>query len=187
MMVLKNICKSYDGKEVLKNISFSVNSGDRVYIMGKSGVGKTTLIRLLLGLESPDSGHLDGVPEKKAVVFQEDRLCPELSAITNISLACPNKKGEIIRILTSLGLSDSMNKPVCELSGGMKRRVAIARALMSDYDIILLDEPLKGLDAGTKSKACDVINRMTAGKTLILVTHDREDAELLNCRELKIF
>lgn len=186
MIELKNVSKSYGENRVLSDISLYVGDSDRLCIMGRSGIGKTTLLRLLTRLEKQDDGEIKNDFRNISVVFQEDRLCEELSALTNVTLVSKDKT-RARKLLSSLGLADSIERCVCELSGGMKRRVAIARALACDFDLLLLDEPFRGLDESTKKKVCAVLNEHTKGKALVLITHEREDAELLNCREFNIF
>ena len=116
-------------------------------LMGPSGIGKTTLLLLLLGLVSPDSGEITGLPEKVSVIFQEDRLCEDFSALSNVAMVLPRGGEETASaLLKALGLEEAMRQPVHTLSGGMKRRVAIARGLAADSPLLLMDEPFKGLD-----------------------------------------
>ncbi len=128
----------------------------------------------------PDSGSVTTL-HPQSVVFQEDRLLPGFSALTNLRLvAGRGRDKELLAILTALGLGDAGAKPVRDFSGGMKRRVAIARALMADYQLLLLDEPFKGLDAAARDRAARVIKDHAAGKTLVMVTHDPKEAGLLD-------
>ena len=153
-------------------------------IMGKSGRGKTTLLRIILGLEKYE-GNIQGIEKKKIVaVFQEDRLCENLSAVTNVSIVCGKNidKRTIKEELESIGLSGSVEKPVKELSGGMKRRVAIVRSIMADSDIVVFDEPFKGLDTETKKRVIAYIKKKLANKTSIIVTHNIDEALALNSK-----
>ena len=147
--------------------------------MGPSGCGKTTLLNLLMGLVPPDDGTISGVPAKKSAVFQEDRLCMCFSAVTNVRMVCSRKiTTEMIEShLATIGLKDSMHMPVLELSGGMQRRVAIVRAVLAESEIIFLDEPFKGLDAETKQSVMQYVKANTQGKTVVMVTHDEEEAK----------
>ncbi len=121
------------------------------------------------------------------MVFQEDRLCNDLNAITNIRIICGKKnngpKGitdsRIYDELEKAGLKGNEKYPVRELSGGMRRRIAIVRALMADYDILILDEPFAGLDWENKKRMADYIKEKSKGKTVILVTHDKAEAEIM--------
>lgn len=177
---VKNISKAFDGKEVLSSQSFSFPEGTITCVTGPSGCGKTTLLRILAGLEVPDSG----IVEKEgslAFVFQEDRLSENFNAVSNIRLVTgKNLPAEVIlQHLEEIGLKDYAQKPVREYSGGMKRRVAIARAICYDADILLMDEPFKGLDQSLKTKVMDYVKRHCDGKTIIYVTHDPSEAEYL--------
>jgi len=179
-IALCSVSKSYGKKIVLKDFSLSFPSGQTTCIMGKSGCGKTTLLSILMGFEKPDSGELLNMPKHIRSVFQEDRLCESFSAASNIRMATGKSAAEIEMHLSELELDGCGEKPVNTMSGGMKRRVAIARAVAADGDLLLLDEPLKGLDAKTKASVIEYLKRRTAGKTVILVTHDRTEADLLS-------
>ena len=176
---IRNLTKKYGKKEIFKNFSLEIETGKVTALMGKSGFGKTTLIRILMGLEKYDEGKITGLENQKiSTVFQEDRLCENLSAITNISIVC--EKETSIRELEKIGLKESQNKPVKTLSGGMKRRVAIIRCIMAKSDIIIFDEPLKGLDEITKKNVIRYLKEKIRGKTVIIVTHDIEEARQLD-------
>jgi len=148
--------------------------------MGKSGCGKTTLLSILMGFVEPDSGEVLNIPRHVRSVFQEDRLCEAFSAAANIHMATGKPMTEVVAHLTELGLGDCVKKPVVKMSGGMKRRVALARAVAADGDLLLLDEPLKGLDSETKATVMEYLKRRTVGRTVIMVTHDRVEADTLS-------
>lgn len=173
---LKNITKSFENKIVLNNINVEIAEHRITCIMGPSGIGKTTLINILMGLVKADVGVVEGLDGRKiAAVFQEDRLCEAIDAIKNVQLVCKKDISTKIRDEFKLvGLSDYENKPVYVLSGGMKRRVAIVRAIMAESDVIIMDEPFKGLDDESKYKVIDYIKNKTVGKTVIIITHDKE-------------
>lgn len=180
---ISNLTKKYGKKEIFKNFSLEIEAGKVTALMGKSGFGKTTLIRILMGLEKYDEGKITGLENQKiSTVFQEDRLCENLSAITNISIVCEKETSirEISAELEKIGLKESQNKPVKTLSGGMKRRVAIIRCIMAKSDIIIFDEPLKGLDEITKKNVINYLKEKIRGKTVIIVTHDIEEARQLD-------
>ncbi len=185
-IVISHLVKSYNGKVVLKDYSAVIDTNQITCILGPSGCGKTTLLHLMMGLIRPDSGSLSGIPEKKSAVFQEDRLCEPFSAIANIRLtapkSCPERTME--EHLSRVGLQGSMNVPVRELSGGMRRRVAIVRAVLATSDILFMDEPFKGLDAETKQTVIRYVKEQTAGKTVILVTHDPDEVEAVGGNRL---
>lgn len=181
-IIVDSLNKSFGEQEVLKNFSYQFREGKTTCIMGESGCGKTTLIRILLGLETKDSGTVSGVSYGKiSAVFQEYRLCENLSAAANIRFVCRRRlaDSEINEAFLRVHLDDANQKPVRFLSGGMKQRVAIVRALLADSECIFMDEPLKGLDEDTKRMTADYICEKAAGKTLIVVTHDVKDIELL--------
>ena len=184
-IVLQNVSKSYAGRQVLRDVSCRIREGAICAVLAPSGAGKTTLLRLILELEKPDSGVLSGIPAKKAALFQEDRLCPNLSVTANIRMAVPKaSKGEIQSILTELGLADSLTKPASALSGGMARRAALARALLSGGALMTLDEPFTGLDEENRLLAAKAILNHRRGRTTILVTHRHEDLELLGVEQI---
>ena len=187
-IVLKDVSKSFGENKVLDKFCAEIPYGARLCIMAPSGEGKTTLLNLILGLITVDSGEISGVPKNLSAVFQEDRLCESFTAVGNILAVCGDKKSinEINECLSLLGLEESINQKVSELSGGMKRRVAIARALMADGDLVVFDEPFKGLDDAMHKQTADVIMKYTKGKTLILSTHDSLDSQLLNAEILYI-
>lgn len=179
-IICTNLSKAFENQSVLQDFNHTFAAGTITCIIGESGCGKTTLLNLLAGLVKPDAGTIDGVPEKIAYVFQEDRLCEDFNAIANIRLVCGNmKKESIIQQLQEILPEENLFKPVGEYSGGMKRRVAIARAVCYDADCILLDEPFKGLDEELKNTVMDYVLKNAAGKTVICVTHDREEAAYL--------
>ena len=184
-IIVDNVSKSYGDQVVLKKLAFCFPEGRISCIMGPSGCGKTTLMRIRLGLEGADEGRVEGVPYGKiSAVFQEDRLCENVSAIRNLKLVSDKGEAELRREMEALWLGEAFGKPVRELSGGMKRRVAILRALLAPCACIMMDEPLKGLDEETKIVTADYIRKNAKEKTLIVITHDRQDLELLGADKL---
>ena len=180
---IENIDKSYADKQVLRRFSAQMEAGETVALLGPSGCGKTTLLKLIAGREKADSGRISGVPARIACVFQEDRLLPEFSVKRNLRFVTgPGAGKETEKLLAELGLGDSLHEKAKDLSGGMQRRVAIARALLFDAELLLLDEPFKGLDEKTKNLVMESVKKRTAGKTVILVTHDRSEAEFFDAR-----
>jgi len=201
MIKLSNITKTYDGKTVLDN--FSAEFGKGAYcVTGPSGTGKTTLLHIVLGLVKADAGsvtacHQSCPPDPAFVpavqptfsaVFQEDRLCENLSAVKNVALVCPKKfpKERIIEELRLVGLGDDLNKQTVFYSGGMKRRVAIVRALIMTADAIVMDEPFKGLDDKLKNDVIAYIKERVKDKIFIFVSHDRSDAAALNAELIEL-
>ncbi len=178
-MEVLTLCKSYDGKPVLYNVSFHLEAGGHYAVMGPSGSGKSTLLRLLMGLEKPDSGEVR-LPHgtRFSAVFQEDRLLEQMSACANVRLVSRATADQTEKLLLQLGIEQSsLQLPVRAYSGGMKRRVALCRALLAEYDVLLLDEPYKGLDEENRRRAMTIVQRETRGKTVVLVTHEPNEAE----------
>ena len=188
-MKIQHLCKSFDGKMVLDHVSLTLESGGTACLMAPSGRGKTTLLRCIAGLETPDSGQITDLPERIAYVFQEDRLCDGFSAVDNIRLVTGKAlgEGEIRRHLEELGLAGSLDQPVRELSGGMRRRVVISRAVCFGADLLLLDEPFKGLDDDARQQTADYILRHRGAAAILCVTHDREDAAALGGANIVTF
>ena len=197
---VKNLTKSFEGNQVLKDISFNVNRGDVVAIIGSSGSGKSTLLRCLIDLEQADGGTIlvddrallhDGVPvspkEKKKViapmgmVFQHFNLFPHLTVRENLQLA-PKlvkkmKQADMDtackKHLKQVGLSDKIDAMPKTLSGGEKQRVAIARALMMEPDVLLFDEPTSALDPELTGEVLSVMQELAEEHmTMLVVTHE---------------
>ena len=192
LIELKNIVKKYDNLIVFDQLNLQLRSNCTTAIMGKSGRGKTTLLRLLLNLEKPDSGEILGIESKLlSAVFQEDRLIDNLTIYQNICLPHMHKhsipsRSEVSSALAALDIDTDIDKKVNELSGGMKRRVSIIRAIMSLYDILILDEPFKGLDVKTKEITMQYVKSNTENKTVLLVTHDRTEIDFIGCKVIEI-
>lgn len=186
-IVLNHVSKFFGEKKIFEDFSMSFPAGKITGIMAPSGFGKTTLLRMLMGLCKPDKGEIWGIDRKKSAVFQEDRLCQNLSALTNIRLTNPKlTREEIERAMEAVGLDLCAGQPVRELSGGMKRRIAILRALLSEYEILFLDEPFKGLDQETKELVMADTKRRCQGKTVILVTHDMQELKAMEAQTVRL-
>lgn len=187
LLEVKNITKSFGNTVVLNDFSYKFDRG--VYVLSEpSGAGKTTLLRILCGLEVADSGTVSKSPQAKTVMmFQEDRLLENLSVRANIMLAIQahsqkqkqNARERITEALCAVGLEGTENKPVSELSGGQKRRVALLRTLFANADILLFDEPLKGLDEALKQQVIAFVKPFVESKVVIWVTHTPEEVKLL--------
>ncbi len=186
-VVVQDLTMRYGAQTVLSHFSHRFSAGRAHCVMGASGCGKTTLLRLIAGLETPESGRIAGV-ERPALLFQEDRLFPHLSARKNVALVLTGRDADARAgdALEALGLADSMGKPACELSGGMARRVAIARAVLYESELLLLDEPFRGLDEQTHRQTAEWVREHATGRTIIAVTHDRDDAGTLNADVLEM-
>lgn len=181
MITIDRLTLSYGSQQVLKDCSLQVEAGSRVALMGPSGCGKTSLINVIAGLLTPDSGKVS-VNGKVSYVFQEPALFPWLTAVDNINVVLsdgPETLPRAEQLLEAVGLSDCRDKYPHQLSGGQKQRIAICRALAYGGDILLLDEPLKGLDADTRDQVSALLRQEWTGKTLLLVTHDPSEAQSL--------
>lgn len=186
-ILIEHISKSYGETVVFRDFSARLPLGETSVITGVSGSGKTTLLRLILGLEMPDEGAITGVPARRAAVFQEDRLCPQLTALENVLLIAGRKREREARdMLARLGLGKSLAVPAAELSGGMRRRCALARALCAEFDLLALDEPFKGLDEANRRAAMDAVHALPGDKTVLLVTHDAVEAEFFGGNRLSV-
>jgi NitT/TauT family transport system ATP-binding protein len=173
-IAVSGLYKNFGSKPVLRDFSAVFPEGALTCIMGPSGCGKTTLLRILMGLERADGGSVTGVPRRISAVFQEDRLCEGFTAVSNIRFVTGHgvSTEEIERHLRALGLEGSLYAPVRELSGGMRRRVALARAVLARREALFLDEAFKGLDEETRRTAVAYMREHTAGRTVVMVTHD---------------
>jgi phospholipid/cholesterol/gamma-HCH transport system ATP-binding protein len=204
MIEFKNVTKSFNDDVVLKNISFTITRGETKIILGASGSGKSTILRLILGLIRPDSGEIlvDGqditrMPERELVqvrhkigmVFQEGALFDSLSVRENVGYRLYEESTmneeeielPIRRLLGFVGLEDAIDKMPAELSGGMKRRVGIARALVGTPNLVLYDEPTAGLDPVISRTIIELIIKLRdlEGVTSVCVTHDLRAVEII--------
>ena len=166
-MKVSNLCFSYDNRTVFENYSVEIGEGITC-LMGASGLGKTTLLKLLAGLLSPEKGIVDIDGRKVSFMFQEDRLLPWLSARDNVLLVTDRER--------------ETDELLCEL--GMARRVALARCLMFEADLLLMDEPFKGMDSDLIIKVAEIIKRQN--KTAIISTHSLEEAKALDAEVITL-
>ena len=174
-VVLKNVSFDYPGKSIFKDFSQEFENGIFYSVSAASGKGKTTLFRLISGLEKPLDGTVS-VSGKVSYMFQENRLFPTLSVMENVLLTSDGKS-DAKKILKHLEIFEEKDALPKELSGGQKRRVALARALLAPFDNLLLDEPFTGLDPEIRDKAIGLICEMCKDKTLISATHDKDERE----------
>ncbi len=192
---VKDLCKMYEGQQVLKNISFEVKKGEFLAVLGLSGCGKTTLLRILIGLEKQDSGTIqkDGQeisalrPDQRGmgIIFQNYALFPNMTVLQNVEYALKLRKEmagkaeEIAkRTLDMIGMSEHLDKKPRQLSGGQQQRVAIARTLALNPDVILLDEPISALDVTNREIMKRELKEIQKkfGSTMIFITHEQEEA-----------
>lgn len=165
-------------RAVLREFSLEVPSGGRVCLTGASGQGKTTALRLLMGLERPWSGTVT-LPEgiRLAAVFQEDRLLPWKTVLENAALFGGQEAAR--HWLTAVGLDECQDALPETLSGGMRRRAALARALAHPFDVLVLDEALTGLDEAARERCLAAIDAAVGPRTLVMACHERREAEAL--------
>lgn len=182
MLKLTGISHSYGDHTVLQNQSLTLLPGQRLAVMGPSGRGKTTLLRIALGLLKPTSGSVENTFRKTAAVFQEPRLLPWRTALENVNLVLGDGKNSLDiarRYLRKVNLSDAENKHPRELSGGMQQRVAVARALAAEGDLLVLDEPFKAMDEALRNQIIALVAQTDAA--VLLVTHEEAEARALGC------
>ena len=204
MLEIKDLKKSFDGRQILNGVDLTVEDGEILSIVGPSGAGKTTLLRCITGLESADSGTflIDGQPFDPqgtdaviGVVFQDFNLFPHLSVLENITLAPTmvlkqskdeaNKKAA--ELLEELGLTGLGDHYPFQLSGGQKQRVAIARALAMNPRILCYDEPTSALDPNLRDEVANLLLSLKKeGMTQLVVTHDMDFAEKIADKILKV-
>lgn len=178
MIEFNNISIAFDNKTVFNNFSLALPNKGVICLFGPSGCGKTTLLNLIAGLLKPQKGSLKGTEHKTvSYVFQSPRLLPWQNVADNIRLVknCGDEK--LAELLKIIDMPDEANAMPDELSGGMKQRVSIARALNYDGDILLLDEPMNGLDAELASQLWKYILQQYKEKLIIFITHNRIEAE----------
>ncbi len=180
MIKISELNFSYGENTILKDFSCELKSGERVCISAVSGRGKTTLLKIICGLLNEYSGQVEINAEKLSVVFQDDVLLPWYTALENIAVVSNIQRAEFW--LSRFNLADSADKYPYELSGGMKRRVALCRALAYDGDILVLDEPFKGLDDELKRQIIEIIKEQYKDRLIIFTSHDKAETDMLATR-----
>ena len=189
MLELKNLSFSYQSHPVIHDLSFQFPQSGIFVLMGPSGGGKTTLFRLISGLEKPQNGSIRSTHQRLAFAFQEPRLIPWMTCAENVAFVLSQQKSDrdnVSQLLRDMELEEFENAYPSALSGGMKQRLSLCRALATNADLLLLDEPFSGLDAALKKRlAPHIIAANPRGLTLI-VTHDERDAELLGASILTL-
>ena len=181
MLTIDHLTKQFGEKTLFRDLCLTVD-GPAV-LWAPSGWGKTTLLRILMGLDTPTAGRVRGVG-RAAAVFQEDRLCPQLTALQNVTLVLPGSekqyKEQIGADFQQLGMdAAALALPAARLSGGQKRRTALLRALWAPSDTLLLDEPFTGMDPDTLAAAAALLRTRCGTEPVLLATHDREAIRLL--------
>ena len=186
MLELQNLSLSFGEKEVFSGLNLRLAAGERLAVMGPSGCGKTSLLRVAAGLLPPTGGTVRRGTERVAVSFQEPRLLPWRTAAENVNLVLSDRRATLPAAqewLMRLGLdaADAKEYPAA-LSGGMQQRVALARALAQASELLLLDEPFSALDEALRAQVIARISDCASGAAILLVTHERAEAEALGCR-----
>lgn len=181
MLTIEHLTKQFGEKTLFRDLCLTVD-GPAV-LWAPSGWGKTTLLRILMGLDTPTAGRVRGVG-RAAAVFQEDRLCPQLTALQNVTLVLPGSekqyKEQIGADFQRLGMdAAALALPAARISGGQKRRTALLRALWAPSDTLLLDEPFTGMDPDTLAAAAALLRTRCGTEPVLLATHDREAIRLL--------
>lgn len=189
-----DVSLSFGAIQVFSGFSVCFSKGSRTCVMGPSGCGKTSLLRMVLGLLSPSEGRVF-VPKdwRASAVFQEDRLLENFHAVYNVCLVSGRASGKRISsrdaelALAQVGIPrESCYIPVRQLSGGMARRTVIVRAVLPEGELLVMDEPFKGLDLDNKRKTASFLMENLRGRTLIAATHEIQDAELLDAELLQL-
>ncbi len=190
-IMVDHVSKAFDGRNVLNDINCEISSKSSYVITGPSGIGKTTLLRIILGLTKPDSGSIRLLGDYKyshvnaGVVFQEDRLCEDFSAVENVAMVNKKLSARIAREeLEKLLPSEVLDKPVRELSGGQRRRVCIVRACIIPSDVIIMDEPFTGLDADNRKKCIEYIKNVKATTPFVVTSHELSGLEF--CKRIEL-
>lgn len=184
---LEDVTVSYEDEVILCKLSLELAPGGSYALRGVSGSGKTTVLSVIEGFIVPTSGVVE-VNGTVSAVFQDDRLFEGHDAIENVQLFAGQcvSRAKIRAVLEELLPADSLNKPVSELSGGMRRRVELVRALLTPGEILLLDEPFSGLDDESRTRAQELIKRERRGRTLIVATHGLQDEKALALEALHL-
>lgn len=182
MIRFKQVTAGFEEKIIFENLNLELPDQGCFALMGPSGSGKTTMLRLIMGTILPQSGQIEVTPERKmAFLFQEDRLLGWETALSNVALSSTEEKAKAW--LQKMEIQDVLQYPG-EMSGGMRRRVAIARALSFEGEILLMDEPFKGLDEALKDRIAAVIRH--SSPLIIMTTHDEKEAARLGAEILHI-
>ena len=191
---IESLKKHFHKQVVFNDFSVTIPSGKTTLITGPSGCGKTTLLRIIAGLDKRCSGKVIGVPHKVSYLFQEDRLLPWFTLQQNVEFVLkdifePKKVSETaLDIIAAVKLNGHEDKYPSKLSGGMQRRTALARTFCYPCDLLILDEPFKGLDAALKESMITLFDEMfvQTNKTVIIVSHDEAVLKRIDCNVIAL-
>lgn len=204
MIQLINVSKKFSNphKVILKNVNLNIKKGEFVCILGSSGVGKSTLLNMVAGLEKASSGQvlmnekvINGPGKDRVVMFQEAALFPWLTVSENVQfgdkiagVSLEEREKKALKYLSMVNLAEYKDYRISQLSGGMKQRVALARALAMNSEVLLMDEPFSALDIDTKRKLWEEVDRIRrkTKKTVLMVTHSVEEAVFLADRIIEL-
>lgn len=176
-MKITNLTKKFGSKMIFNNASFEFQDNKVTYLIGESGIGKTTLLRIIAGLDKSYKGEIIAQSDKISYVFQEPRLFPNLNIEENIKIVCDESLYSVDEVLDLVELKDEKNALPSSLSGGMKMRIALARAIYHNGDMFLMDEPFSALDDATRERILPKIFKYLKGKTVIIVSHNIDEAK----------
>ena len=185
-MEIKNLTKKFGDKLVFNKFSAEIPTGKTSFIMGESGCGKTTLLKILIGLDKDYDGEIKGLDGKISCVFQEPRLFPTLNVLENLELVEKGANLSSNELLRLVELENDTKLYPNELSGGMKMRLAIARALYYNGDTFIMDEPFSALDEELKERLLPKLFALLKGKTVIVVSHNPIEADTYGDNIIKI-
>ncbi len=188
-VVLRSVRRQFAELVILDGFNLTLEAGKVTALRGPNGTGKTTVARLVLGLDAPDAGTIEGhLGRLRAAVFQENRLFAHLGALANVRLVLDRADWLTAEEhLRRVGLTGAiLATPVGKLSGGQRRRVAIVRALAGHADLVVLDEPYAGLDVEGKPAVQAYVREQVQGRTTLLITHDSSEATWLGAREVRM-
>lgn len=177
-MEIKNLTKTFGDKIIFNDFSITIPKNYITFIMGESGCGKTTLLRIIAGLDKDYSGEIIKESNSISCVFQEPRLFPAITVKKNLELVQKGSDLSLDEILKIVELEGEENSFPDSLSGGMRMRLSLARALYFNGDIFLMDEPFSALDENMKNRIIPRVFKLLKGKTVIVISHDVNDAKL---------
>lgn len=182
-IILSDVSKSFEGKQVLDHFSYRFDDGGLYLIRGASGVGKTTLLNIIMGLVQPDGGNVIA-DQRFSALFQQYRLLEYYDVLTNLRLV--SQREDIPQMVEKLLGKGVLHQKICELSGGMKQRVCIIRALIAQSDVVIMDEPFNGLDEKNIDSVIRFIMDNLDGRTLIISTHQHEFLKQLKMNTIEL-
>jgi NitT/TauT family transport system ATP-binding protein len=191
---IEGLTKRFGEHVIFHNLYLELPAGRAVALTGRSGCGKTTLLRMITGLDSDYAGLISGVPEAKSFMFQEDRLLPWCDVRRNLEFVLKDVMGRdelraaVDGMISAVGLAGHAHKKPDALSGGMQRRVAMARAFLYPADLLVMDEPFKGFDVALTAELISLFERLYlgSGKTALLVLHEPDIIARLGCEVIDV-